>query len=131
MIINICLKVFPYPQYRTVRRVMCKENVTIGIDSFSTVEDLKKEFQKREGVPVMNQVIVRPLDEDRFSKYGFEYAYFNEDLRNPLLNSSTLEDCKAEEIFLLFVDDDDDGIIFSEEDTQIIDEAEDNHCDIL
>ena len=103
---------------------MCEENVTICIDSFSTIEDLKKEFQKRRGVPVMNQIIARPLDEDRFSKYGFEYAYFNPDLRNPLLNSSTLEDCKAEEILLLFVvddDDDDDGIIFLEEDTEIID----------
>jgi len=102
---------------------MCEENVTICIDSFSTIEDLKKEFQKRRGVPVMNQIIARPLDEDRFSKYGFEYAYFNPDLRNPLLNSSTLEDCKAEEILLLFVVDydDDDGIIFLEEDTEIID----------
>ena len=102
---------------------MCEENVTICIDSFSTIEDLKKEFQKRRGVPVMDQVIVRPLGKDRFSKYGFEYAYFNEDLREPLLNASTLEDCKAEEILLLFVvdDDDDDGIIFLEEDTEIID----------
>ena len=92
------------PGYIHTYHSMCEENITIGIDSSSTIEDLKEEFQEKRGVPVMNQIIARPLvDKDRFSKDGFEYAYYNPDLRNTLLNYETLEDCKDEEILLLFV----------------------------